>query len=200
MCEVNKIINVVCEGRSESAYLNQINRFLKEKNIKTTFLPNLTYGGHFNVIEKKLRKLGYLKKRKSYSNEELRIWVDKDVYERNEQKNKDKYENFIQKHPQLTFCFNRFSFEDFYILHFDAETVGKWYDLCRKEDHFNAPIKSEVCEKLILRVVPNYEKGNVPFGFIDGKSLENLFENNKKYEFESDIINVLKPILNTILC
>ncbi|GHU21360.1 hypothetical protein FACS189472_13950 [Alphaproteobacteria bacterium] len=200
MCKVNRIIKVVCEGRSESAYLNQINRFLKENSIKIIFSPVSTDGGHFNVIKKKLQELGYLKKKTAYQNRELIIWVDKDVYERNEQKNKDKYEDFIQKYPLLTFCFNRFSFEDFYILHFDAETVIKWYDLCRKKGHFNVPIESKVCENLILGIVSNYEKGDISSEFINKDSLKNLLENNKKYEFESGIVDILKPILNTILC
>jgi hypothetical protein len=200
MHEVNEVIKVICEGRSEAAYLNQINHFLKENGVKTIFLPIPTYGGHFNVIRKKLQQLGYLRKKAVCRNEKVIIWVDKDVYERNEQKNQDKYEDFIKKYPLLFFHFNRFSFEDFYILHEESENVRMWYNICRKKGHFSEkPLTSQISEELIKEILPGYKKGEISTSFISINSLKNLFINNGKYEFKSDIVDFLRPILSKIL-
>jgi hypothetical protein len=200
MCE-NKIIYVICEGRSEEAYLASMNLFFRDNNINIRFAARPTYTGHFNAIKKKLQDFGLLKKRKKTEIDlTVIVWIDWDIYERNEQSNKDKYNEFLQKYCMSCFKFNYFSFEDFLILHNDIEIVKQWYELCRKEGHFNGkPIRSDVCEKLIERIIPNYKKGQLPHSFITNESLRNAFENNAKYFFRSDIVDFLKPILDGIL-
>jgi hypothetical protein len=200
VCELNEVINVICEGYSEQRYLTLINRFFRTNKVNITFHPIEIGGGHFNVVKGQLKRHGYLKKKTNYS--EVFVWVDKDVYIRDEQGNNAKYEAFIKEYPGLKFCFNYLSFEDFFMLHQDVDTIKKWHDMCRKEGHFKNPIKSEKCLKMIKKLVPDYEKGSLPSEFrIDENSLKHLFRNSEAYKnwgFGSDIIAILQNIWNKI--
>ena len=83
-----KSIIVICEGKSETKYLQELNRFLRENSTENSivFVPKTVGTGHFTEVIKKYRSERKLNKKAN-----IEIWVDYDIYKRNEQKNCDKY-------------------------------------------------------------------------------------------------------------
>ena len=78
-----KSIIVICEGKSETKYLQELNRFLRENSAENSivFVPKTVWTGHFTEVVKKYRDERKLNKKAN-----IEIWVDYDIYKRNEQK------------------------------------------------------------------------------------------------------------------
>ena len=189
-----KSIIVICEGKSETKYLQELNRFLRENSTENSivFVHKTVGTGHFTEVIKKYRSERKLNKKAN-----IEIWVDYDIYKRNEQQNCDKY----KKKPKgiSDFKFNYFNFEDFLIMHFNDDVLNKWKEICKANNHFNEPMKSEKYLKLIQQnIFADYDKSSLTNLFVFNKqTLENLFKHNaEQSEFKSDFAEFLENIIN----
>ena len=52
----NRNIIIVCEGASEKAYIQELNRYLEEEDIPLHFIPRPSNGGQFSPVVKKYRE------------------------------------------------------------------------------------------------------------------------------------------------
>lgn len=82
----NKTYIILCEGSSEKAYIQLINRLLTKNNIKITFAAKEIGTGHFSDVEK-----AYKKQCTENKKIDKVIWVDKDIYKRNDRNNGIEY-------------------------------------------------------------------------------------------------------------
>jgi hypothetical protein len=192
-----KAIIVICEGESERAYLQELNEYLREQYV--SLVPKLAGTGYFNEVVRKYKEECKRNKGNKKNFYEYYIWVDKDIYERNEQKNMTKfndlkYENIVDK-----FRFNIFNFEDFLMLHYSRDKILEYQKKCEKHNHFRSPMKEKEYLPLFKETCDeNYEKGSLPKGFeISEESLKRLSKNNKdeSIKFKSDFVKVIKKLL-----
>lgn len=77
---------ILCEGSSEVAYIQILNRILNDNNINISFAVKEIGTGNFSDVEK-----AYKKQCKENKKLEKVIWVDKDIYKRNDRNNNTKY-------------------------------------------------------------------------------------------------------------
>jgi hypothetical protein len=187
----NKIIVILCEGDSEYAYLQELNRFLREEEKNVVFIAMTVGSGHYTDVKRK-----FLAVKKDNRRSEIEVWVDNDIYDRNERNNKTNYEcNKIN----LKFLFNTHNFEDFLTLHCDEETLQKWLNICQSNSHHTNPMKSKVYEPLIAtEIFKSYKKGECPFSPITQTHLNNLFKNNNnnKTFLKSDFASFLEKLVD----
>ena len=191
-----KSIIVICEGKSETKYLQELNRFLREQSVENSivFVPKEVGTGHFTEVVKKYRNERKLNKKAN-----IEIWVDYDIYKRNEQRNYDKYKKKPKGIPN--FKFNYFNFEDFLIMHFNDDVLNKWKEICKANNHFNEPMKSDKYLKLIKEnIFSDYDKSSLTNLFVFNKqTLENLFKHNaEQSEIKSDFAEFLREVFSKI--
>jgi hypothetical protein len=144
--------------------------------------------GHFKEVRKK-----YKCEKKKNKKSKLCIWIDKDIYKRNENRNNDEYIKEPKSIPD--FRFNYFNFEDFLILHLDRNSILEYQKKCEDKNHFNIPMKVEVYMPLIKNIFSGYKKGTLPADFvISEESLKRLFLNNQDSDikFRSDFAGFLQ--------
>lgn len=150
---------ILCEGSSEYAYIQILNRILKDNNMNISFAAKVIGSGHFSDVEK-----AYKKQCKENKKLKKDIWVDKDIYERNDRDNNTKYSN---KEPNIpNFLFTTYNFEDFLVMHLGDDISDNWHQILNTQNHFNIPLKSDQYIPLIkekIAVFNNYEKGDIPF-------------------------------------
>lgn len=171
MCIVKKIYIIICEGNSEFAYIQKLNRFLAEKQYHFTFVPKRAQTGHFTEVEKKYRK-----EKKNNKKCEIKIWVDKDTYARDDLNDQVKYESSPLKE---NFLFSTMNFEDFLALHMDETTLENWHQVCCQKKHHTDPmVESEYLPLVKKHLFPEYKKGDVPFEITE-QILERLLKHNK---------------------
>lgn len=179
---------IVCEGNSENAYINILNRFLRDNYINKFFIPKPIGTGEYSSVIKKYKEVKSQNRKSS-----IIIWVDYDRYKRNDNHNRESYERKKDKIPD--FKFNTYSFEDFFIMHYDDEIVNKWEEICKNNGHFNQPMKSELAEDLLCNnIFSEYTKSSLlPSFLINAESLKNLFRHQKdpKCKFKSDFADFL---------
>ncbi|BAG13966.1 hypothetical protein [Candidatus Endomicrobiellum trichonymphae] len=179
---------IICEGGSENAYIQELNKYFKEQEINIIFRPSPVNTGHFKEVIKKYKC--ERKKNKFY------IFVDYDIYKKNTNKNNDNYTKKSKGIPD--FLFNYFNFEDFLILHLNKNSILEYQKKCDDKNHFNIPMKSEIYMPLIKNFFNDYKKGNLPADFkISEESLKKLFFNNQDADikFESDFACFLQEII-----
>ncbi|MDR1721108.1 MAG: hypothetical protein LBR09_01795 [Endomicrobium sp.] len=209
--EIPKI--VICKGKSEENYIQELNKYFRNNDINNNFnfIPKSVGSGHFDKVRKKYRK-EYKKNRKS----KFIIWVDKDIYVRNskreERKNAKEYEEHLKSKNPPDFYFNEFNFEDFLILHCPKYIVLQWQKVCIKNNHFDKPmIKDKYLEvfkdfwgkteiesedepiwEMVRKMVKDV-KCPLLADFISEKSLNRLFKNNKDEEikFKSGFADII---------
>ena len=166
---MKKAIIVVCEGNSERAYIQKLNRYLRENDYPFTFQAQSVGCGHYKEVVKK-----YKKEQKGNRRTEILIWVDKDIYVRNERNNRDQYDRKPRGIPD--FLFSCMNFEDFISLH-DTVLLSNWHQTCLDHNHFDNPMNEATYMPLWEReIAQNYKKGSMPFS-IDDEKLETLFSN-----------------------
>ena len=171
---MNKIILVVCEGNSERAYLQELNRFLRENEIPLHFISAVSEGGDFCKVN-----LCYRKCRKNNKKTTIVVWVDDDIYKRNDRKCGDNYATKPQGIPD--FMFNMENFEDFIVMHLLDDKVEAWKAICTREGHFTSPMHAINYVPLLLKhsILPGYKKGTFSECLvIDQGSLDNLRRHN----------------------
>lgn len=179
-----KIIFVVCEGSSDAKYLQWLSSFFKSNDIPLVLKPYSAGTGDFPAVRAKYKEARQNASR-DHSKPEVIVWVDKDIYARNDRKNGTKYEN---EKSLPDFRFSYMNYEDFLTLH-DNEQLEKWTVICRGRYHFSFPMKSDDYLPLFREhIFQAYRKGTLPEEFVrldDSEKatlIRTMLTNNKKAE------------------
>jgi hypothetical protein len=188
---LNEIILVICEGASEKAYIQELNRYFREKEIFYNFVPKPSDGGAYSKVVKKFRQV-----RTENRHAKIIIWVDFDLYMRNEKGDMDRYSSKPQDIPD--FSFSRMNFEDFLSLHFEKPTLDNWIVTCTGSNHFTIPMHSVEYVPLfeVFLDIP-YNKGKIPFSFSDSL-VSNLRKNieDRNVPFKCDFATYFLGLIN----
>ena len=169
-----RLIYVVCEGKSEKAYLQLLNDHLREQDISLSFVVHPAGNGHFKQLKqawKKFQKGEHCSNWRS-ARDCYCIWADWDLFHRNYKACRDLYDKERASLPQ--FCFNYHNFEDFLSLHLPTKTAHEWCATCNGRNHFTNPLHSGEYQPLFENLVPGYQKGRLPDGFNICEGLRNL--------------------------
>lgn len=166
-------IIVICEGESEYSYIQNINRILHYKSsYGALFKPVAVNTGYFNEVKKR-----YSSEFKNNPKSSIIIWVDFDLYKRND---KDCMKSYKKKQGTPDFLFSYMNFEDFLILHENENTVSKWIKL--RGDHFEEPMHSDEYLSKFKLIKPNYKKGELTPP-IDKSRFEMMLNNLESRKF-----------------
>jgi len=180
---------IVSEGSSERAYIQQLRSFLANRmpvgddfRPRLDLMPKVTNngagGGQFSLVQQTYRKC-----RKADKHTPIMVWVDADIYVRNEGAVEERNaKSYAGKKDLPDFLFSVMNFEDFLALHFDDDIFEKWYETF-SERHFKTPMHGSEHVPLFVKIWENhakrysckpYSKGDLPSGFISVPSLTNL--------------------------
>lgn len=171
----NEMTIILCEGESEVAYIQVLNRYLRENEYNFKFIPRLIGSGFFTDVHKKHKE-----ERKSNPRTPIKIFLDDDIYVRNEdQREQDNSLKLASSSYKDEFLFNTHNFEDFLMLHYDDDTLGQWLTKYTETNHRSVPMHSVQYMPLVKGLFPNYEKGELLFSPIDQEKLDNLFRHNE---------------------
>jgi hypothetical protein len=181
-----KPVIIICEGQSEVAYIQELNRLLAENQIGLVLTPQNASGGYFSNVSTRYRN-----EKKRNPRSEIIIWVDHDIYGRNDHGTRTAYENKPQGIPD--FYFNHQNFEDFFILHLSDEIIKAWQICCLQHNHFSQPLYAKDYMSLYhSHVLKDYTKGEIPFE-LSMEHIRRLCANNiaEKVPFSSDFASWL---------
>lgn len=187
----NRNIIIVCEGPSEKAYIQELNRYLEEEDIPLHFIPRSSNGGQYSPVVKKYREV-----RKDNRTTRILIWVDWDRYRRNDNADMDNYRKKSNDIPD--FLFSYMNFEDVLSMHLDRGKMEKWWTSCNGRHHFDTPSHSnEYMPAFRMFIGETYEKGEMPIA-IDCHSLENLraHQNDPSVPFKCDFSKELFQLID----
>ena len=144
--------------------------------------------GHFTAVQQKYRV-----EKRNNPKSDIRIWVDRDTYIRNDCGDGEKYQEKPQYLPD--FIFSVMNFEDFLAMHLDETVLENWFQVCSREKHNITPMTEDKYLPLVRQhLFDNYEKGDTPFEITETR-LKNLFSNNAKYFFNCDFANFLQELM-----
>ena len=171
----NKVFILVCEGESEFAYIQELNRLLRELEINAILQPICIGTGFFaNVVAT------YKSIRKNNPRTTIFIWVDWDIYARNERGCNTTYAHKPDGIPD--FCFSRQNFEDFLATHLPEDELNHWLEVCRQNGHLEHPLHGEEYLPLFKNYLfPEYSKGNLPFELTEER-VRQMLENQSKQD------------------
>lgn len=168
---------IVCEGESEHAYLQRLQSFLEPQ---TPDLPlvfsvprsGIAGNGTFGVV-----KSAFNKTRRDNEKSSIQVWVDFDLYHRNDRDCAGEYAAKTSGIPDFLFSFH--NFEDFLALHWSGAQLAEWlrYGSSAGRNHFAAPLHADDYLPEIRRLFPDYQKGALSPDFISWASLQNLKAN-----------------------
>lgn len=184
---------ILCEGESEVAYIQVLNRYLRENEYNFKFIPRLIGSGFFTDVHKKHKE-----ERKSNPRTPIKIFLDDDIYVRNEdQREQDNSLKLASSSYKDEFLFNTHNFEDFLMLHYDDVTLNLWLTKCTGTNHGAFPMHSAKFMPLVKEIFPDYKKGELPFSTINQENIENLFRHNEDNSIfiKSDFAMYLKSRL-----
>jgi hypothetical protein len=101
------------------------------------FIPLFTKNknGHYKSAEK-----GFNNARTSNRGTGIKIWVDYDIYLRNDKDNMTQYQNKPTRIPDFHFSFH--NFEDFLVMHMEDQRVRAWHECVEPTGHFRKPLHS----------------------------------------------------------
>lgn len=171
----NEMTILLCEGESEYAYIQELNRYLRENEFNFKFIPKVIGSGFYTEVQKKHKE-----ERKNNPRTPIKIFLDDDIYVRNEgDREQENSSKFSESGFKDDFLFNVHNFEDFLMLHCDDETLNQWITKCTETNHGNIPMHSAQYMSLIKGMFPDYEKGELLFRPIDQEKLDNLFRHNE---------------------
>lgn len=191
----NRNIIIVCEGASEKAYIQVLNRHLEEEDIPLHFIPRPSNGGQYSPVVKKYREV-----RKDNRTAKILIWVDWDRYQRNDNDDMDNYRKKPNNIPD--FLFSYMNFEDFLSMHRKRSEMQRWWTSCVSRNHFSSPSHSnEYMPAFKAFIGETYEKGDMPID-IDCHSLENLrtHQNDSSVPFKCDFAKELFRLMDAGEC
>ena len=97
---IKKVYFILCEGASERAYLQELNRFFNRENYPFTIVPKSIGGGAYRRVVKR-----YKIEKKEHAKRPVLIWIDKDMYQRNDNHNSDLYLNKPKEIPDFYFSY-----------------------------------------------------------------------------------------------
>lgn len=185
---------VICEGKSEEAYLNELNRVFRDKEVPLVFFPKIAISGHYKDLIKK-----YKEEYKINKNTDILILADKDIYIRNERNNKYQYEQKQSNIPNFLFHIN--NFEDFLVLHLEEDVLTNWISICESYNHFDMPLSSNKYIPLYTKhIFSSYTKGLFPFQKFNIETIKNAINNNNKnLKIKSDFLILLDKIFSKYL-
>jgi hypothetical protein len=191
MYEQRKSMTVVCEGASEKAYIQELNRYLEEEDIPLHFFPRPSNGGQYTQVVRK-----YKEARKNNHTARILIWVDWDRYRRNDNADMDNYRKKSKDIPD--FLFSYMNFEDFLSMHLDRGEMEEWWTSCNGRHHFDTPSHSkEYMPAFRSFIGETYEKGEMPIE-IDCHNLGNLrsHQNDPSVPFKCDFAGELFRLMD----
>ena len=201
---MEKKIVIVCEGKNDVSYLNALQRFV-ENDIPLLpgqtdpFLRFIPYPELEGACTGQYDKIvaAYSSATEIFDSTSVEVWVDADIYIRNEAFNSDpskfngtEYLNRPSDVP--VFYFSYHNFEDFLALHYDVETFQHWKrcvllaaDESSNLPHHDSPLPRSEYAPLFQKVFPRYsKKKKVPFDF-SVERLSNLKCNLKDPDVQS---------------
>ena len=170
---------VICEGKSDEAYLIELSKFFEENDINVGFIPHDAGSGIRSIIEGFLRE----KLRKNGNKiSKFILFLDKDIYLRDPSKNtpSDCFKSLYH--------FNTYCFEDFLVLHLEKSKVENWSSVSLPDADRTTKIEKLLVEKGIFL---KYRKGELPPGFeFSYEMLERLIANcnDATICFKSDFV------------
>jgi hypothetical protein len=181
---------VICEGKSENAYLNELNKFFREEDIKISFIPRVVSSGKYKDVIT-LYKKEFKKNPKSY----FLIWVDYDLYKRNDENIMTQYLNKPSSIPDFKFSFH--NFEDVLSLHLEDSLSQEWAITCNTRSHFAIPLHSKDYMPLFQNTIEDYKKGKFPFEEFNWDLITKAIENNNNTSnpIQCDFLNFLEELL-----
>ena len=196
--ELKKPYLIICEGDSEFAYIQELNRFLNEQGLSIVFVAHNAGGGGFKNLRQVCRTL------KTRRNGRTFIMADKDIYYRNDNGNGSMYEKERDTVPP--FLFQTWNFEDFLLMHFPVAVISAWRDETEHCGHRMQPFHSDdymsifsaFCDgnKTALNFIFPYEKGDIPFT-LTKQHIDKLFENNTQNSFpHSEFADMLTALIS----
>jgi hypothetical protein len=191
----NKTIIIVCEGASEKAYIQELNRYLEEEEIPLNFIPRPSNGGQYGPVVQKFKEV-----RKNNKTTRILIWVDWDRYQRNDNSDMDNYRKKPSDIPD--FLFSHMNFEDFLSMQRDRSEMERWWTSCIGRDHFTTPSHSvEYMPAFTTFIGGSYSKGDMPIA-IDCRSLSNLrtHENDASVPFKCGFAKELFRLMEAEAC
>lgn len=172
-----KQISVVCEGRSEYVYLQRLQSFLEKQadgwDIPLQFFPK--EGPEVNGGDYRIAVANYKRVWNGNRRAHIEVWVDYDIYLRDDRQNMAKYRSKPSGIPDFRFAFH--TFEDFLVMHMEEALVGKWRAVFEPQGHFKTPLHSSKYEPLFQEIIPLYRKGTLSPDFITVESLKRLKKN-----------------------
>ena len=152
-------VTIICEGSSENAYLQSLNRILRCTNYSWDvgpFIPRVAHQGYYGSVIAKLKEEQQRNRKSTFH-----VWVDRDIYIRN---TKNSQTNYQQKPKNIpNFFFSTMNFEDFLMLHCEDSLMDKWIAICVQHQHFNTPMTDADYMPLYRLLLPDYKKGELPF-------------------------------------
>lgn len=196
MYSLPTVIWVVCEGKSDKAYLAELKRLLRETGTPIILKEEVSGTGYYQPVIKAynaaLEKSGSRRVRKRCF--QPWIWVDSDLYERNERDSNDCYRKGPSGIPPFLFSYH--NFEDFLVLHLDDEHVVQWVDLCGGGKN---PLFERDYLPLLSIIFPDYEKKSLPALLtpLTPALIANAYRHSKdeSIPFRCDFIEQLVPII-----
>lgn len=188
---------IICEGDSEYAYVQELNRLLNERGCRAILTPCNAHGGGFASLRQICRR------KKTQRNGRTFILADRDIYERNDNGNRDSYESECRFMPP--FMFQYWNFEDFLLMHFDSSVLGAWREEAYQCGHKAIPKSAGEFEKIyelfceqynkVLKFALPYEKGDMPFSLKESH-LRDLFANSEGDFPRSDFISFIRELFD----
>lgn len=180
---------MICEGKSERAYMQELNRFLREQRIPLTFKAFDAHGGNPSCIRAALRHVIMQRRGRG----RVFAMLDADIYWRDN-------EHLSSLPDNIIYLFNMWCFEDFLALHYDREMVEKWHESCVAEGHAEEPQHGpQVAARTRNILCHGYKKGRLPRHFsVSWETLYNLISNNGHHGryLASDFPELIKCLLN----
>jgi hypothetical protein len=163
---------------------------LDQEGIPLTFIPKPSDGGQYALVIRKYKEV-----RKANRSSDIRIWVDYDRYQRNDDSDMDNY-----KHKPTTiadFLFSYMNFEDFLSMHCDRPELERWWTSCVSRNHFSIPShSSEYMSAFKAFIGENYEKGDIPIR-INCHTLENvrMHQKDQSIPFKCDFATIFLALI-----
>lgn len=159
MYSLPTVIWVACEGKSEKAYLAELNRLFRETGTPIILKDEVAGGGFYPLAEaayKRAQKKSGTRGQHAGQGTPW-VWVDSDLYERNDRASGDLYTSRPKGIP--AFLFSHHNFEDFLVLHLADEQVEQWRKLCAGG---TAPLHERDYLPLLASLFPDYAKPSLP--------------------------------------
>lgn len=185
---------LICEGMSEWTYVQRLKALLSGRlplmedgfTPRLDFYPHITNdkigGGSFVLVKRTYRKLRPQNKRLP-----LRIWVDCDIYIRNDtEKERANATGYAARGNMPEFNFMVMNFEDFVAMHFNDDVFEVWKCKMKGVGHFSVPLHSaeykphfeEIWQRHMASSTAvyktSYTKGSLPEDFVTVESLKNM--------------------------